>query len=80
MNRRQDDRSRQTVLHRHRHSPMPDNYLTWLVVCGLFAMVMVTVGAVSDPDHAALTAVGVIGLMPFAIVILLWGIHALRED
>jgi uncharacterized membrane protein YdcZ (DUF606 family) len=59
---------------------MPDNYLSWLVVSGLFGMVMVTVGAVSDPSHAALTAVGVIGLMPSAVVVLLWGIHAVKED
>jgi hypothetical protein len=59
---------------------MPDNYLAWLTACGLFAMVMVTVGAVSESDHAALTAVGVIGTMPLAILFLLWGIHSLREE
>jgi len=59
---------------------MPANYLTWLVVCGVFAIVMVTVGAVSDPNHAEITAVGVIGVMPFVILMLLWGIHAIRQD
>ncbi|MGO9341335.1 MAG: hypothetical protein ACLP6E_02265 [Acidimicrobiales bacterium] len=59
---------------------MPDNYLAWLVVCGLFAMVMVTVGAVSDPNHAGITAVGVIGVVPFGVLILLWAVHAIRHD
>jgi hypothetical protein len=58
---------------------MPDNYLAWLVVCGLFAIVMVTVGAVSDPNHAGITTVGVIGVVPFAVLFLLWGIHAIRR-
>jgi hypothetical protein len=59
---------------------MPDNYLAWLVGCGLFAMIMFTVGAVSDPDHTALTAVGIIGVMPLAFLIVLWGIHSARQD
>jgi uncharacterized membrane protein YdcZ (DUF606 family) len=59
---------------------MPDSYLTWLVMSGVFGIVMVTVGAVSDPSHGPLTAVGVVGLMPSAVVVFLWGIHAVKDD
>lgn len=68
------------AVRRQRPRPVPDHYLVWLVGCVLFAMVMFTVGAVSDPGHTRLTAVGVIGVVPLAVLIVLWGVHAAKQD